>query len=259
MTFKLAQVSSLPHIAIISSGRPGNVGRMVEHLGRLAGIETWYVGEGEGPDYRYAGATNIVEAGGLAHSRNLALDRAFSMGLPCVQLDDDLTAVDWCVDGVNKHRITLERAIGLVTAGLGNGAYFAGAGATDNAFFMPKKDGKPIPISEHALIVSSFSAVAPNPIRFDENLRLKEDFGMTIEHLIKYGKVARVNTVLAGWQHRTNLGGAVQYRTTASEMEAIAYLKEKYPGYIGTGRNDIEIRLVYPPFDPSIKPQRAAS
>lgn len=255
MTFTLGEVQRLPHIAIISSGRPGNVERMTGHLGRLSGIETWYVGDGEAPDYHYAGAVNVVEAGLLSQSRNAALERAFSMNMVCVQLDDDLTAVDWCIDGVTKHRITLERAIGLVVAGLGNGAYFAGAGATDNAFFMPKKDGQPVTLSEQVLIVSSFSAHAPHPIRFDENLRLKEDFDMTIEHLKRYGKVARVNTVLAGWQHRTNLGGAVQYRTTAGEQLAIAYLEGKHPGWITGGRNDIEIRLVIP--NPDVSPLRA--
>ena len=259
MTFKLGELRALPHLAIISSGRPKRVPAMQEHLGRLAGIETWYVGDGEAADYRYAGAKNVVEAGGLSASRNRALDVAFSMGMVCAQLDDDLTAVDWCGDGITKHRITLERAIGLVQAGLGNGAYFAGAAATDNAFFMPKKDGKPVPISDHVLIVSSFSCVAPNPLRFDEGMRLKEDFDMTIRHLKQFGKVARVNTVLAGFQHRTNLGGAVQYRTTEAEMEAIAYLQAAHPGWLSKGRNDIEVRLVYPPFDPTISPLRAAT
>lgn len=247
MTFhQRSPQQSLPHIAIISSGRPGNVAKMQEHLGSLSGIETWYVGPGEEPDYRYAGATNIVEGGALAPNRNLALERAFQVGQVCVQLDDDLQRIDWCVDGETKHQITLQRAIGLLTACLATGAYLAGTAATDNAFFMPKKDGVPVAISDKVLITAAMMAVAPNPIRFDENLRLKEDFGHTIDHIQKYGKVARVNTILARFQYQTNGGGAVQYRTHALEQESIAYLHAKYPGWLTQGRTEDELRLVIP-------------
>lgn len=246
MTFQTPTNTELPHIAIISSGRPKRVQEMKHHLGHLSELTTWYVGDGEKADYEYAGARVVVESGLLCPSRNLALERAFEMGKVCVQLSDDLTGIDWCNDRQTKHRITLERAIRLVAAGLSLGspaARLAGAAATDNSFFMPKDD-----VSRHVFIIGDFMAVAPNPIRFDENLHLKEDLDYSIEHLKLYGQVARVNTVLAGWQHRTNLGGAVQYRTAAGEQEAIAYISAKHPGWVreNTARAN-ELLLVYPP------------
>jgi hypothetical protein len=249
-------MSVIPHIAIISSGRPGRVQEMRTHLGKLAELAFWYVGADESADYAYAGAPTVIESGGLCESRNAALESAFATDKICVQLSDDLTGVDWCFDHKNKNRITLERAVLMVAQSLGKGARLAGAGATDNAFFIPADD-----ISEHVFIIGDLMAVAPNPLRFDENLRLKEDLEYSIQHIKEYGKVARLNTILANWQHRTNLGGAVQYRTAAGEQEACDYIAAKHPGWTrkNVKRDNPEILLVYPPatIQETVSPLRA--
>lgn len=246
----------LPHIAVISSGRPGRVQEMRTHLGNLAELAVWYVGDGERPDYEYGGAARVVESGGLVDSRNTALEVAFRLDKTCIQLSDDLTGVDWCYNRKEKNRIPLSRAILMVAQALGRGARLAGAAATDNVFFMPKDD-----ISEHVFIIGDLIAVAPNSLRFDPNLRLKEDLEYTIQHIKNFGKVARLNTVLANWQHRTNYGGAVQYRTTVAEQEACDYIAAKHPGWtrMNPRRDNPELLLVYPPvtIEEPVSPLRA--
>lgn len=250
MTFDGRQpVAAVPSIAVISSGRPGRVADMHGHLGaRLTPAALWIVGEGESEDYRYAGAKNILEGGGLIASRNLALEIAFQQNRISVQLSDDITGVDWSFDRKNKYRITLERAIAMVMAPLQHdGPMLAGAGATDNLFYMPKDD-----VSKHVFIIGDLMAVKPCDLRFDPNLHLKEDLDFSIQHLKKYGEVARMNTILANWQHRTNHGGAVQYRTAAGEQEAVDYIAAKHPGWVrlNPNREIPELLLQWPPKEP---------
>ena len=72
-------------VAIISHLRAGNVEAMTAQVGPA----TWYVGSGEGAEYG-AHAAQVVEAGGLCPSRNAALDDGHRLGLPVVELSDDL-------------------------------------------------------------------------------------------------------------------------------------------------------------------------
>lgn len=235
----------IPHFAIISSGRPGRVSEMGKHLGALAPLATWYVGADEEQDYRYAGAPNVVPAGDLPTARNTALEAAFKTDQVCCQFSDDLTGVQWTPDRERKYKVPMGRAVALVMGlGLTEGARLAGAAAVDNLFYLPKDD-----VSRQAFIIGDFSLHAPSPIRFDTNLTLKEDLSYSIDHLKLYGKVGRVNTVLANWQHRTNHGGAVQYRTMEREEAACRYIEEKHPGCTrrNPNREIPELLLVWPP------------
>jgi hypothetical protein len=131
-----------------------------------------------------------------------------------------------------------------------------GCAATDSTMFMPKDD-----VSRHCFIIGDFIAVAPTPLRFDPALKLKEDLDYSIQHLQMYGQVGRLNTVLANWQHRTNLGGAVQYRTRAGEQEAIEHIQGKWPGWTRLNpRRENELLLVWPPTEvqQTVSPLREA-
>lgn len=235
----------IPYIAVISSGRPARVDDMNLHLKELAPLAVWHVGADEEADYRYAGAANVVPSGGLSESRNAALEAAFKDYRICVQFSDDLTGVQWTPDRERKYRIPLPRAVALVqNLGLTDGARLAGAAAVDNLFYLPKDD-----ISRTAFVIGDFTVVSPSRPRYDTNLRLKEDLDFSLQHLKMYGKVGRVNTVLANWQHRTNHGGAVQYRTMAEEQKAVDYIMAKHPGAvrINPARDIPELSLVWPP------------
>ena len=231
------------HIAVISSRRPGRVGKMQEHLGRLAQQAVWYVGKDEAGLYADEMVGTIVESGGLVASRNRALEDAFDEDLPCVQLSDDLMWVKRRMGTDSILRTSLPNAIEYILGILGSsGAKLGGAAATDNPYFAPAG------ISSWALIVGDLSIHLPNPIRYDPEMPLKEDFELSIQHLQAYGEVCRVNDIIPSWLHRTNAGGAVAYRTPELEQEAIDRIKELHPGWIRDNpRRNNEILLVKKP------------
>lgn len=190
---------------------------------------TWYVGRGDARMYSLAGARTVVESGGLVDSRNAALNDAFKAKKVCVQLSDDLTGISLAKSKTSFEPLGFEAAVELMLKSLGEtGAKMAGVAPTANAFYFdPNK-----PIRTNLFIVGDLIAVESNPLRFDPKLRLKEDYDYTLQHLKKYGQVARCDAILANFKHRTNHGGAVAYRTTDNEQAAIAYLKSKWGGAI---------------------------
>lgn len=232
------------HIAVISARRPARVPEMNRHLGPLGQIARWYVrDEQDVDDYLYAGAGDVFAAGDLVSARNLALEEAFRADSTCVQLSDDLTGIDYAPDPDRKSRITLPLAIQLLSRFVTPECPLVGAAATDNMFFRPKYD-----VSSAAFIIGDLMVIGPTRLRFDAALRLKEDLELSIAMLKEYGKVARVNTILPGFQHRTNGGGVVDYRTAELEQESIAYIMAKHPGYVILNkRRENEILLKWPP------------
>lgn len=216
------------HLAVISANRPMAVG----NINRLIGKDfpaTWYVGRGDARMYGLAGAKTVVESGGLINSRNAALNQAFHEKKICVQLSDDLLGVSLATSKTSFEPLGVLSAIGMILKIMDDvGALMGGAAPTANPFYFdPDK-----PVRTNLFIVADLLVVKPNPLRFDPKLRLKEDYDYTLQHLKKYGKVARCDAVLANFKHRTNYGGAVAYRTPKYEQEAIGYLKNKWGGAI---------------------------
>lgn len=216
-------------VYVISTKRPGNVERMQALIGPLFEV-VWLVGVGEHATYTTAGARFVEEAGGLCPARNVALQRARERGEFCIQLSDDLRALKIALGPKEKEPITFFEAIGLILQDmLVTGAKLAGVAPTANAFFFNPKT----PVHSSAFIVGDFIVVDMScGLFFDEKLRLKEDYDYTLQHLKQHGGVVRVNCILAEFLHRTNKGGAVDFRTAEREQEAIAYLKAKWPGLI---------------------------
>jgi hypothetical protein len=212
------------YVAVISSGRARNVPTMQALAGDVP--LHWYVGDGEAGSYRYVGAEHVTEAGTLCVARNRALNDA--AGQVCVQVSDDLRKLGWAVDKTTVEKIGLGEAVGHLRRALDEtGAHLAGAAPTANPFFSAPR------IHSTAFIVGDLIAVVAGcDLRFDEQLRLKEDYDYTAQHLRAHGQVARVDQLMATFQHRTNRGGAVDYRTGQLEDEAIQILQRKWPGCI---------------------------
>lgn len=229
----------MTYLAIISSRRAANVPRMEKVAAGLNPV--WYVGEGETGDYEHMGAERVVGAGGLVEARNRALDDATDQ--LCVQLSDDARRMGWALDQKTVAPLTLAEAIEALIKSLDTtGAKLAGAAPTPNPFFSKAR------IHETAFIVGDFIAIAAGcPLRFDPKLTLKEDYDYTVQHLTEYGKVARVDQIMATFLHGTNRGGAVSIRTAEAEQANIAYLNEKWPGcFRPNQRRPNEILLVWP-------------
>jgi hypothetical protein len=212
-------------ISIISHKRPDNVPLMK----LFAPYATWYVKDrAEAAVYQERGA-KAVGSGGLMDSRNRALADAFAQDLWCVQLSDDLRKMRLAVSTKAAISIELPEALAMVhEAMVATEAYLGGAAPTDNPFYTNANK----PVSTNNFIVGDFMVIRPTPLQFDTRLRLKEDYDYTAQHLRRYGRVARCNHLLFTFQHATNPGGAVSYRTDELEQETIAYLKQKHGSWI---------------------------
>lgn len=212
------------YLAIISARRPQAVEAMARHCPQVG---TWYVGAGEALAYAMQGAPLVVEAGALCAARNQALRDAWQAGLPCLQLSDDLRTCQRMV-GPDATSCTLADAVQQLHATMAQyPAYkLAGVAPTTNAFFYnPAR-----PVTTTRFVVGDAILVQPCALWFDEQLRLKEDYDYTLQHLATYGGVVRCNDVLLAFAHRTNRGGAVAYRTPRLEQATIAALMQKWPG-----------------------------
>lgn len=209
-------------VFIISKGRWDNVQAVQKLTGKNV---TWLVANGEKVFYQAMGANNVVEAGGLMAARNQALDMAFANKRICVQLSDDIMRIKRGLNKKESQTITFDEAIQIILKGMEQTkAMLGGVAPTANAFFTNFQ----IPVRTRHFIVGDFIVIKPTDLRFDTNMRLKEDYDYTLQHLDKYGAVARCDLVLAEFKHRTNAGGAVEYRTDDLEQETIEYLKQKW-------------------------------
>lgn len=215
---------------VISSRRPESV----EETERWCeGLEpTWVVPAGEGDDYRAAGAARVEEAPGmLVAQRNLAIDLAADAGAWCLQVDDDLRDLRWTT-GTTKadtRPITMvTAAFELYSAATEHGVHLAGIAPTANPFYF---GGRPVKLA--GFVIGDIMLINPaSEPRFDPAFPLKEDYDFTLQHLDRYGAVARVDAILATFRHRTNAGGAVAYRTEEMEADACQRLFAKWPGRI---------------------------
>lgn len=209
-------------VTIISARRPERVSAMQSIVGKQA---HWFVASGDGEAYRKNGAINVYESGGLCQSRNAALDFAFSNGAACIQLSDDLKKIKKAHSKTQTELIPFESAISEMTqvAAIYK-AKLVGVAPTSNSFFYnPEK-----PYKSKAFIVGDMMLILPCEIRFDTNLKLKEDYDFTLNHIKCFGRAVRIDNILAEFAHRTNSGGAVSYRTEELEQASIRYLKKKW-------------------------------
>jgi len=65
-------------------------------------------------------------------------------------------------------------------------------------------------------------------IRYDENLPLKEDYDISLQHLHKYGKVLRFNQYMAESKQAEQAGGCATYRNFEKEKEQFHLLQKKW-------------------------------
>jgi hypothetical protein len=226
-------------LIVISHKRPQNVAP----VSALTGPATWLVAPGQERDY----AAAVAAAGGelrlgrlgVTQNRNAALELAFSQKLPCAMLADDLRGWYRAVryddndgDGRSKGKprygkepITIKQTYAMLWDGLeATGARLAGAAPTDNAFFTNFEQ----PIRTAHFIIGNVLLIRPCPLRFDEHLRDKDDYDYTLQHLARYGVVARHDQVLADFRVGKGAGGIVDARTEQLAIETVAYLQAKW-------------------------------
>jgi hypothetical protein len=219
------------HLAIISTKRPGNV-TFMQKLCEPFECH-WYVNYGEEQDYKEAGAKYIWSGGNnICYARNLAIQRATMVNLPCVQISDDLRSIRRIRLDVSGKRViklsnVAETVNELISQLKKHNAFFGGVAINNNPLNYTGED-----VSTDKLIVNDFICMMPSLYRFDESLALKEDYDMCVFQLLEGHKIIRLNNILCDFPHRTNPGGANTYRNDATEDAATRAIMAKWPKYI---------------------------
>ena len=181
------------------------------------------MGHDEEHTYRAAGAEHVVTAGGLCRARNLALDMAEDWRL---QLSDDLTKIARLTANGDAQAATLNDFLSEALTHITPNCRLVGVAPTPNAFYATHR------VQRRHFVVGDAMLIAPTPLRFDEELALKEDYDYTCQHLMTYGEVARLDWWPFSFRHRTNRGGCYDYRTAEVEQESIAHLRSKWGSWI---------------------------
>lgn len=211
-------------ITCISHNRHENVKEIFEKFG-TEDVVFFVKDATDALNYQKNGAKDIIISGSLMDSRNKSLDHCFSKGKICVQLSDDLekTAInDFTGKRTKKFVTAIEVIEGIMPDFIGRGEKFAGFPPTDNPFYSTKE------FEFNKFIVGDFIFIKPTKLRFDDNLRLKEDYDYCLQHMKEGTGCIRYGKYLNSFKHYSNKGGAVSYRNNEVEQNTIEYLMDKW-------------------------------
>lgn len=216
----------------ISAGRPANVPAIQAHFD--PDPVTWVVPRPERHDYAAAGAHAVLPvtdppAGryALSAARNAALDHAADLDAVCIQTDDDCKGFKMIpADGGKARPAAWPRLRDAFLDALDGDTHLAGVPPTDNAYFARGK------LLTYGFVIGSLCAADTPAVRWDETLPFKEDYDYTCGHLAKFGRIARLDTYVASYQHYSNRGGAVTNRTPDAELTLVQTLTERWPQYL---------------------------
>jgi len=176
-------------------------------------------------NYKLNGAKIVIASGNLMDSRNAALDYCFNVNAVCVELSDDLESImvnDFTGKRTKEYVTVLKALENIMPKFIESDYQLAGFPPTNNPFFA---------LNEYDLnkfIVGDFLIIKPTTIRFDKNLKLKEDYDFCLSFMKLKGGCIRYADYLMSFKHYSNKGGAVDYRTTDLEQKTIKYLIEKW-------------------------------
>lgn len=170
---------------------------------------------------------NIVDSGtsGISEVRNAMLDY-YGVGKRIVMMCDDVRNVLRLVapkrmvpvKGADLDKF-IRDAFKLIDE---NGTKLWGVYPVNNHFYMSQSVAS-------GFIICSFAGMEVSGISFPEEMRLKEDYAFTAEHIRAYHKVARFNNVTVDAVHYRNAGGCQEYRNADLEEQACQYLLTTYP------------------------------
>jgi hypothetical protein len=211
-------------ISCISHNRHENIKNFLDKVGTNDVI--FFVKDQNDKDlYLQNGATNVIASGSLMQSRNASLEYCFNQNKICIQLSDDIENImvnDYTGKRTHEY-VNVKKVIEDIMPNFLQSEYkFAGFPPTNNPFFATNEH------EFNKFIVGDFILIKPTPLRFDMELRLKEDYDFTLQNLKHYGGCIRYGKYLCSFKHYSNKGGAVDYRTSDLEQKTIKYLINKW-------------------------------
>lgn len=216
--------------AIPSKGRAGIV-TTTKFVTKMAAI---FCPESEEEDYkkyhqRVMGVPEKII--GITRTRNWILDFAKHNGeRRILMMDDDLRVFAKFEKGKPGVGIPVEfeRFIHLVS----NMFDMAEDIGTNLWGFQVTNDGKTYreysPFSLQSFIAGHLMGIIDDGQRFDERLRLKEDYDFSLQSLRRHRRVLRFNKYSFYVDHHDTVGGCRTYRTMKMEMDAIEMLRRKW-------------------------------
>ena len=171
--------------------------------------------------------------GNLCRVRNYILDNEFKKGADVVLIiDDDMKFVaryepegfygyNRKIVGKDEFLPFLEKYSRLCKEW---GFFFWGLNCTYDATAYRHYT----PFSTVSYIGGPFQCHLKNPIRYDENLPLKEDYDITLQHCNMFRGVLRINGYHYSVKQAMQAGGCATYRTNPREKEQFEMLQKKW-------------------------------
>lgn len=175
--------------------------------------------------------------GNLCRIRNYILDQEFNNGADVVLIiDDDLKGVyEWLGTKempYKKVKVRAEEFIGflekysIICDELGYKFW----GCNCNADSMSYRQYSPF--STVSYIGGPFQCFLNNPLRYDENLPLKEDYDMTLQQCNTYRGCLRLNFAFYECKQSEQPGGCATYRNYLRENQQLKALQQKWGKHI---------------------------
>jgi len=242
------------HFCIISARRTGSLEGVkdiatVQSAFLTAGVSpTWYVDAPSLEAYKALGLDAVV-GGKLTEARNKALKDAKKKGKACVQVSDDISAWEY-----HDGKQAVDRSDEAANIAHANATRYVISPVAAARFILAKMrsvtDG-PRPrlggvymlgscsrtfggaaFSRRHFILGDFFVADDSPVRFDEEMTLKEDYDFTCGHIKAHGSVMRCNRMTVHAKHYSNSGGACANRDAKGmeERRNIDILNRKWPG-----------------------------
>jgi len=162
---------------------------------------------------------------GITATRNYILDNAECKNV--IMIDDDAVTVQYHENG-KKQNLKPNEIDSLFENGfdmcddVGTNLF----GYSVNSDRLLYRYFKPIYFCN--VIVGNMMGIVNDGQRFDENLKLKEDYDFFLQTILKYKYAIKFTKYFFSVKHLTNSGGCVDYRTKELERESIKYLQSKW-------------------------------
>lgn len=242
-------------VAVPSKGRAGAVSS-IKLLGSAGGLARLFVPEDEADEYRSGNGVPVegvpLAVKGITATRNFILEWCEKQGeTELVMVDDDGVGWGYFEDGIKTPGLPYPDAwkLDLLTNCFGMAReagtnLFGFSVSFDKRFYREYS-----PFSLVCVVVGNLMGIViGDGQRFDERLKLKEDYDFSLQSLRRYRRVLRSNKHYWHVEHHDTPGGCRSYRTFAAEKESIDLLQRKWGKGIvrRNSRKDWEIMVHCP-------------
>jgi hypothetical protein len=192
------------------------------------------VAESEGDAYRAQGVNVITMPdkvqGNIARVRNWILDHARKQGKPFAIIDDDIRYVKQWTKHNKTGNLDGDRLIEFIESSF-NLASEWGVRLWGLHFNQDKGNYREsCPFSTLSFLTASFHGFVDCnfPLRYDEEIPLKEDYDMTLQELSAWRKVLRFNFVHLIKDDHKNKGGCADMRSVRIEKDQLMKFQLKW-------------------------------